>query len=225
VKIVSIGEVLWDVIGDKEHLGGAPFNFAAHCNKLGHEVCFVSAVGCDELGYRVIECMGRMGLSTRFVRRVEGYATGIASVSLDAMGQPSFTIRRPAAYDFLQLTGPDLKDLLAPAPDCIYFGTLLQMSAEAREVTHRLLAAKCGARKFYDVNLRPSCYARQLVCDLMRQATVVKLNDEEVPMADRMQGSTHGTLEEFCRGLCGEPGMGSRVRHARVRRMRPSDGR
>jgi fructokinase len=29
--VVSFGEILWDVIEGVPHLGGAPFNFAAHC--------------------------------------------------------------------------------------------------------------------------------------------------------------------------------------------------
>lgn len=199
MKIVSIGEVLWDVIGESEHLGGAPFNFAAHAKKLGHEVYFVSAVGYDERGDRVLERMVKMGLSTRFVRRVEEYPTGIASVSLDAKGQPSFHIHRPAAYDFPQLTPVDIEDLLAPAPDWIYFGTLLQMGIQARELTSKLLTSKCGARNFYDINLRPSCYEPRLVRDLMSQATVVKLNEEEVSLVDEMLGRSHSSLEEFCR--------------------------
>jgi fructokinase len=206
MKIVSIGEVLWDVIGDKEHLGGAPFNFTAHAKTLGHEVYFVSAVGCDERGDRVLERMAQMGLSTRFVCRVEGYATGIASVSLNAEGQPSFRIHRPAAYDFPELTEADLQDLLSPVPDWIYYGTLLQMSAQAHEVTRKLLASNCGARNFYDINLRPDCYRPQLVRDLMSQATVVKLNDEEVPAVDQMQGRSHSTLEGFCRDYAEEVG-------------------
>ncbi len=199
MKIVSIGEVLWDVIGDQEHLGGAPFNFAAHARMLGHDVHFVSAVGCDERGARVLERMVQMNLSTRFVRRVEGFPTGIASVMLDAKGQPSFRIGHPAAYDFPELTATDLEELLSPAPDWVYFGTLLQMSSQAHEVTGRVLAATRGARRFYDVNLRPSCYEPQLVRDLMSQATVVKLNDEEVPRVDRMCGGSHSSLEDFCR--------------------------
>ena len=199
MKIVSIGEVLWDVIGDKEHLGGAPFNFAAHAKKLGHDVYFVSAVGCDERGDRVLECMARMGLSTRFVRRVEGHATGAASVILDTEGRPSFGIHRPAAYDFPDLTAADLAGLLSPAPDWIYFGTLFLMGPQAREVAGKMLAAKCGARHFYDVNLRPACYETSLVRDLMSKATVVKLNDEEVCAVDQMFGQSHLTLEEFCR--------------------------
>lgn len=198
MKIVSIGEVLWDVIGDQEHLGGAPFNFAAHARKLGHDVYFISAVGCDERGDRVLERMAQMGLSTRFVRRVEGFPTGIASVTLEANGQPKFCIEHPAAYDFLELTSAALEEILLPAPDWIYFGTLLQMSPQAREVAGRLLAAKGGARCFYDLNLRPSCYTSYLVRDLMSQATVVKLNDEEVSTVERMFGCSHSTPESFC---------------------------
>jgi fructokinase len=199
MKIVSIGEVLWDVIGDQEHLGGAPFNFAAHARRLGHDVQFVSAVGCDERGDRVLERMARMDLSTRFVRRAEGFPTGIASVTLDAAGQPSFRIEHPSAYDFPELRVEDLDELLSPAPDWIYFGTLFQMSSRARDLTGKLLVAKSGARSFYDVNLRPSCYEPRLVRDLMSQATVVKLNEEEVSLVDRMCGRSHATLEDFCR--------------------------
>jgi fructokinase len=203
MKIVSIGEVLWDIIGDEEHLGGAPFNFAAHARQLGHEVYFVSAVGCDERGDRVLECMTQMKLSTRFVRQTEGFPTGIASVTLDGTGQPSFHIEHPAAYELPDLTASDLEELLLTVPDWIYFGTLVQVSATAREVTRRLLAGSSGARRFYDINLRPSCYTPDLVQELMAQCTVVKLNDEEVSMVDQMSGRSHSNLEDFCRDYAG----------------------
>lgn len=199
MKIISIGEVLWDVIGENQHLGGAPLNFAAHAKKLGHEVYFVSAVGCDERGNWALERMTQMGLSIRFVRRVKEYPTGIASVSLNAERQPSFHIHRPAAYDFPQLSSADFEDLLSPPPAWIYFGTLQQMSEQARELTGRLLASKCGARNFYDINLRPSCYEPGLVRDLISKATVVKLNGEDVPVVDGICGRSHSALEGFCR--------------------------
>lgn len=199
MRIISIGEILWDVIGEEEHLGGAPLNFAAHAKKLGHDVFFISAVGYDERGDRALEAMAQMGLSTRFVRRVEEYATGVVTVTLDGEGQPRFVIHRPAAYDFPQLDPTDLEDLLSPPPDWIYFGTLLQMSPQARELTSRLITSKCGARHFYDVNLRSACYEPALVRNLISQATVVKLNDREVPVVDQMLGRSHRTLEHFCR--------------------------
>ena len=50
MNLISIGEVLWDVVGETDHLGGAPLNFAAHAAKLGHSCFLVSAVGSDERG-------------------------------------------------------------------------------------------------------------------------------------------------------------------------------
>ena len=35
MRILSVGEILWDVIEQSEHLGGAPLNFAAHAQKAG----------------------------------------------------------------------------------------------------------------------------------------------------------------------------------------------
>jgi fructokinase len=34
MRILSIGEIIWDVFPGHEHLGGAPLNFAAHARKL-----------------------------------------------------------------------------------------------------------------------------------------------------------------------------------------------
>ena len=48
MNVISIGEVLWDIVGQEEHLGGAAFNFSAHLSRLGHTVSFISAVGADE---------------------------------------------------------------------------------------------------------------------------------------------------------------------------------
>ena len=54
MRIVAIGEVLWDVFEDSEKLGGAPFNFAVNAMRLGHDVDFVSAVGDDARGRAVL---------------------------------------------------------------------------------------------------------------------------------------------------------------------------
>ena len=199
MKIISVGEVLWDVIGETEHLGGAPFNFAAHAGRLGHEVLFVSAVGADDRGERVLQHMQSMHLSTRYVARVPDYATGWVTVDVDANGQPSFVIPRPAAYDFPRLAAADLKWLLSPPPDLIYFGTLHQMSLPARELTTRLVHAAPRARRFYDVNLRAGSYEAALVRDLITQATILKVNDLEVDEMARLFGKRYHSFEDFSR--------------------------
>lgn len=199
MKIISIGEVLWDVIGQEEHLGGAPFNFAVHARRLGHEVQFVSAVGDDLRGAHILERIAELGLSGRYVRRVARHPTGIVTVSLDAGRQPQFVIHRPAAYDFTELSNRDLEELFSPAPEWIYFGTLFQVSRRGREAVRRLVGRKSGARVFYDVNLRKDCYEISLVEELLSSASVVKLNDAEAVEIDGLLGRTHRGLEEFCR--------------------------
>ena len=199
VKIISIGEVLWDVVGGAEHLGGAPFNFAAHVAALGHNVLFISAVGADERGQQVLERMSEMSLSSRYVRHLKRYPTGVATVTLDGQGQPQFVIHRPAAYDFPELTDPEWKELVSCSPEWVYFGTLLQMSPQARQLTSKILDVAPQARRFYDVNLRVNCYQASLVRDLMSQASVVKLNEHEVAEIARLLGGEASSLEEFCR--------------------------
>lgn len=188
MKILSIGEILWDVIQGTEYLGGAPFNFAAHARRLGHDVRFISAVGADARGRLALARAGELGLSTRFVRVAPDQPTGIVTVALDAGGQPRFTIHRPAAYDFPHIREEDLRELLDPPPDWIYFGTLQQTSGEARALTARLMEAAPTAKRFYDVNLRTGCYTASLVGELMRRATVVKLNEDEVLAVEEMAG-------------------------------------
>ena len=206
MRIVSIGEVLWDVIGDKEYLGGAALNFSAHASRLGHDVFFVSAVGKDERGRRVLDRMGELGLSTRFVPQVESYPTGLVTVELNAAGVPKFTLHHPAAYDVPQLTAGDLAELLSPKPDWIYFGTLFQMSPQAKELTYRLIDSHCGARLLYDVNLRKDHSTATLVRELMGRAQVAKLNEDEATSIDQMLGRPSRSLQDFCRDYAKEFG-------------------
>ena len=200
MNIISIGEVLWDIFGDAEHLGGAALNFAAHARRLGHSVSFISAVGDDARGRRVLKEMEALRLPTRFVSLTKDYPTGIVSVQLDASCQPHFTIHRPAAYDFPKLSGDDLSTLSACPPDWIYFGTLLQMSPQAKAVTLKVIEANPKARRFYDVNLRENCYDAPLVNELMSLATAVKLNDQEVDTIQSMFHWSYRSLLDFCQG-------------------------
>jgi fructokinase len=199
VQAISIGEVLWDLIGSDEHLGGAPFNFALHLRNLGHSVDFVSAVGGDERGQRVLSRMRDMGLPIDHVLPLVDHPTGTASVILDRNAQPRFVINHPAAYDFPILPDVEAERLCSKAPDLIYFGTLFQMSPMAREVTLKLLNKCSAARRFYDVNLRADSYKPDLVHELMSRATVVKVNNDEVAMITSMFSDRTESLEQFCR--------------------------
>lgn len=203
MRIVSIGEVLWDVITAAEHLGGAPLNLAVHATRLGHEVLLVSAVGDDDRGRRALAKMRGLGLAIDFIQRVGDQPTGSATVGLDAGGQPHFTIHRPAAYDFVELSEYDLERLTSPTPDWICHGTLFQSTSRGRAVTEEVLSRSPGARCFYDVNLRTDSCPPSFLHELLLRADVVKCNEREACAIGRCFGWNPTSLEQFCR-ICAE---------------------
>ena len=199
MKILSIGEILWDVVGPEEYLGGAPFNFSAHAARLGHEVAFVSAVGDDYRGRRAQTRAGELGVQTRYLKTLSQWPTGVVTVVLEDPGRPSYTLHRPAAYDFPELTELEFLAIRAWRPDWIYFGTLYQISPTAERLTGALFESNPSAKRFYDVNLRKDSYNLSLVEKLLFQADVVKLNDEEAEVLMRALDFPSGSLEAFCR--------------------------
>ncbi|MBL8174519.1 MAG: hypothetical protein JNK48_07615 [Bryobacterales bacterium] len=197
MKIVVIGEVLWDLFPGEERLGGAPFNFAVQASRLGHDVRFVSAVGADARGSLILNRAEHLGLDTQFLHVVAGRQTGVVSVHVDAEGKPAFHLHRPAAYDSVTMDDTALDRLRAWDPDWMYFGTLHQMQPEVRELTARMADTLHRARKFYDINLRPHSYTLELVESLMAIADAVKWNDEEAREVDAMFNFHGRPLEEF----------------------------
>jgi len=201
MRILSVGEILWDVIGPNEHLGGAPLNFAAHVQKLGHEVFPLSAVGDDERGHRALEQIRRRGISTEFVRVLADQPTGTAEVELDLDGKPTFRIVRPVAYDFVEFSATDIQALARLDPQWVYVGTLFHTSSAALDSTLRLLEHLPSAQRFYDVNLRDQNWNLTAVEQLSSHSTVVKLNDWEAQCLDAtfdMEGE-HESIASFAR--------------------------
>ena len=199
MKLISIGEILWDVIGGQEHLGGALLNLSVHASRLGHEVFLMSAVGADQRGDRALEAMSSLGLAVDLVQRSEEWPTGIVTVTVADDGQPEFEIHRPAAYDSMKVDRGALDRLASRDPDWICYGTLLSMYPRGRNVLLETMDAIPRARRFYDLNLRPKAFTSELVLELLGRATVVKLNQDEVRSLDSMIQRSNRTLEELCR--------------------------
>ena len=199
MHLIGIGEILWDLIGASEYLGGAVLNFCVQSCRLGHQVSFVSAVGDDVRGHLALARARELGLSTRFLHTVPEAATGIVTVTVDPGGQPSYVIHRPAAYDFAALDDADFIALSSPAPDWIAFGTLHSMAPQARRLVQSVIDRFPHVRRFYDINLRRDSYTPELVADLLKHAHVVKLNDSEVDQVQQMLRTSEPNLEAFCR--------------------------
>ena len=120
--------------------------------------------------------------------------TGTVSVMVDAQGQPSYVLHRPAAYDFAALPEePDMPEW----PEWLYHGTLHFMEPRIYALRH----CYPDARRFYDINLRKDSYTAPLVMELLHLADVVKLNDDELVQVQQMIGTSHTSIEDFCRRL------------------------
>lgn len=76
MKLLALGEILWDVFDDSEILGGAPLNFSVAAQRLGNTVALLTAVGADSRGERALESMSALGLSKDHVQILSGSDTG-----------------------------------------------------------------------------------------------------------------------------------------------------
>lgn len=180
LTIVGLGELLWDLFPAGRQLGGAPANFAYCSHLLGDNGTVVSRVGADELGNDIRESLATFGLSDDFVQTDDEHPTGTVKVKLDKAGQPDFTITDPSAWDFLEWNAP--LQHLAKSADAVAFGTLAQRSSQSKDTIRTFLdALRPDAAKVFDVNLRQTFHSAEVLRESIARATIVKLNQDEVP--------------------------------------------
>jgi len=198
-KIIGLGEILWDMLPDGKVLGGAPANFACHARFLGAEGIAISAIGDDDLGREILDVLSGMGLSARTVAIDREHPTGTVSVHLDADGNPSYTIEENVAWDYI----PADETLLAAAAEAsaICFGSLAQRSEVSRRSIRAILdSADGGAIRIFDVNLRGDFYGPEVITESLEAASVLKVNDEELPVIASMlaiEGDTVRIAEQL----------------------------
>lgn len=197
--VVGIGEALFDVFPDGERLGGAPLNVAVAADQLAQvrdgRGVLVSRVGQDELGERALAELQQRGLSIDYIETDPDRVTGRVYVDFDIEGHPTYEIVRDVAWDVIQFD-PDLEDL-APRCEAVCFGTLAQRDGQSRNTIHRFLDMTTHrATLLFDVNLRPPFYDHGIIQRSCERATIVKLNEQELPtVADLMGVSAPGEGE------------------------------
>ncbi len=201
--MVGLGEVLWDILPSGKVLGGAPANFAYMANVLGDEGIVASRVGIDDLGREAYCLMQERGLNTTYVQHDNLHETGTAKVSIDAAGQPNFTIKGSVAWDFLQWT--ESWEELSARADVVCFGSLGQRSSNsAATIDSFLRNTPKKTLRICDVNLRQSFYDQDVLRKSFRHAHVVKLNDQELLQVSFVLKLGIGTEEVLARRLLKE---------------------
>lgn len=186
--ILGIGELLWDILPEGSRLGGAPANFSVMAGRLGNHAAILSRIGRDDLGREAVHLLDPLPADTSFLQVDPSHETGRVTVSFNH-GQPEYTIHQPAAWDSMELSDAWVR--LAERADAICFGSLAQRSVESRQ-TIQTLAAQTSSRcvRIFDVNLRPPFYSSEVIQESLELATVVKMNDAEVPLVLSLLGIT-----------------------------------
>ena len=199
-KIVAVGEVLWDLLPAGPQLGGAPANFAYHCRNLGADARLVTRVGADERGAAVFDRFRELDLPADHVQVDPDRPTGTVDVALDAQGHPSYAIREGVAWDAIAADPAALA--AARAADAVCFGSLAQRAEASRRAIRALVAAaRPGAFRVFDVNLRAPFVDRDVVAESLGLANVLKLNEDELPALAGMFGLSTTEVRPAMLGL------------------------
>jgi fructokinase len=184
--ILGIGELLWDVLPAGPQLGGAPANYSVMAGRLGDHATVLSRIGRDALGERALEVLAPFPVDCRQLQVDPEQPTGTVTVELEA-GQPSYVIHQPVAWDFFELT--EAWRAQAALADAVCFGSLGQRSEQSRQTIHALVrATRRECQRIFDVNLRAPFYSAAIVRESLELASVMKMNDVEVPQVLKLLG-------------------------------------
>ncbi|MBB6482678.1 carbohydrate kinase family protein [Spirochaeta isovalerica] len=199
IKVLAFGEVLWDIIEGSYHIGGAPFNFAGHMAKLGAESYIVSSLGHDDLGDRASALLENQNINTSLVDR-NSSPTGTVQVRLDN-GIPSYEIVQGSAWDSIEINEETKKKMTELKWDVLYIGSLAQRSQKSRMSARWILENVERSHVFFDVNLRQEWFSREIIEETLKHTTILKVNDEEVPVIARLLFGQDMTEEYLARKI------------------------
>lgn len=202
--IVGIGEILWDVFGNKKSLGGAPANFVYHASQFGFEGYVVSAVGNDEAGAEIIENLRLKAVRHHTFR--SPFPTGTVHVSVTGEGIPQYKITENVAWDNIPYM--PMLDELAARTQAVCFGSLAQRNKISRQTIRKFMSlVPDGALKIFDINLRQKYYSRELIENSFEMANVLKINDEELAIVAELFNLEGRNDEMMCKELISRFGL------------------
>lgn len=186
-----LGEVLYDRFPDGQSiLGGAPFNVAWHLQALGDKPQFISRVGEDDLGDKVLGAMQDWGMDRTMMQTDNIHPTGQVTVSFEN-GEPSYDIVNNCAYDFIA-ADQLLQDI---HEGILYHGSLSLRNRVSYSAYEKLISFK-NLRVYLDVNLRSPWWNIETIMNMIPRATWLKLNVDEL---EKIAGDDGNIKEQITR--------------------------
>ncbi|HKJ46656.1 MAG TPA: carbohydrate kinase [Balneolales bacterium] len=176
VKIICIGEILWDSLPTGLFLGGAPLNVSLNLRNFTDEVAIISRVGNDRLGDEAIARIKNRNVTTDLIQRDENLETGFVEVTLDDSGSPDYHIVDAVAWDQIEVSNPLLEHFNKAW--AIVFGSLAQRSETSRKTIQTLMQSAC--LRVFDINLRPPFIDPDIIEESLHYTDILKINKDEL---------------------------------------------
>lgn len=191
-KIVCFGEVLWDIFPTYKKIGGAPLNVALRLNSLTNNVSIISKIGDDENGELIKKYIDEQDVNTNNLQVDDALQTGEVKVMLNSKGSATYDIQFPRAWDNILLTTKSKE--IVKSSDAFIYGSLVARDTTSRDTLYNLL--KLAKFKIFDVNLRSPYYTNEVLNYLMKEASFIKFNDDEILEIGNALHSKADSLEQ-----------------------------
>lgn len=182
-RIVCIGEAMLELSRSGEDwrlgYGGDTLNTAIHLARAGHDVAYLTALGCDPLSVNVKPQWAAEGLDTSLILDHPTRSTGLYAINTDAAGERSFTYWRDtsAAREMFALPGIEIALAAAEQADLIAYSliTLAILPPEAREQLFALCqrVRARGGKVAFDGNYRPRLWGSAAEACAARDQAIV----------------------------------------------------
>lgn len=212
-RALVVGEALVDIVHRPgaepvEHVGGSPLNVAVGLGRLGRPVDFVTTVGRDPRGARIVDHLRSSGVTT---------TTGSDSATRTSTAVATIGADRSATYEFDLEWTPRIPP---PTGDAVlvHTGSIATVLEPGCETVAELVAQhSVTATVSFDPNVRPSLIGdpargRARIERLVELADIVKVSDEDLawfapgttPLATARAWATRGpALVVVTRGAAG----------------------
>lgn len=186
LRIVCIGEAMIELSRRGQSSGGGwalgyggdTLNTALHLARAGHDVAYLTALGCDPFVDDMLERWRGEGLDCSLVLRHPDRATGLYAIHTDAAGERSFAYWRDAsaARAMFALAGTEAACAAAAEADLLVF-SLISLAVLPPEGRAALLAIAQavrarGGQVAFDGNYRPRLWPDPAAARAARDAAI-----------------------------------------------------
>lgn len=197
-KLVAIGEALIDFIPSqpgkslkdvedfKPAVGGAPANVCGAFRKLGGQASFITQIGEDAFGDKIVEEFEHYGICTEYVKRTAEANTCLAFVSLKEDGNRDFSFYRKPSADML-LNPDEIKKEWFEGCYALHFCSVSLGDFPMKEAHKKALEFALENKVIisFDPNVRLPLWekvedCREAILEFLPYAHIVKISDEEL---------------------------------------------